>query len=95
MDIGLIFRLALASSLDEENGDRVVERPDDGGDGVDSELAVILLSFIEVDVDESTEAADANEVMEVFATLDVATTAVAAAAAATLRAAWILFFYYE
>ena len=95
MDIGLIFRLALASSLDEENDDRVVERPDDGGDGVDSELAVILLSFIEVDVDESTEAADANEVMEVFATLDVATTAAAAAAAATLRAAWILFFYYE
>ncbi len=51
---------------------------------------MILLPFIKVDADESTEVA--YEDMEVFATLDVAMVAVAAAAAtaaATLRAAWI------
>ena len=98
LPLGLILRLALVSSLDDENEDRVVERPDDGGGGVDLELAVIWLAFIEVDVDESTEVADADDVMEVFATMDVATTATAAgvamvvaaaAAAATLRAAQI------
>ncbi len=83
LPLGLILRLALVSSLDDENEDRVVERPDDGGGGVDSELAVISLTFIEVDVDESTEVTDADEVMEVFATLDVA---MIAAVAATLRA---------
>ena len=89
----MILRLALALSLDKENDNsRVVERPDDGGDGVDLELAVILLTFIGVDIDEFTEAADANEVMEVFAMLDVAMTMAAAAAAAALRAARVLFF---
>ncbi len=81
-------RLALVSSL-EEGRDEVVERLDDGG-GVDSKLAVILLPFIEVDADESTEVA--YEDMEVFASLDVAIVAVAAAAAAaavTLRVALI------
>ncbi len=92
-------RPALVSSL-EEGRDEVVEGSDDGG-GVDSKLAVILLPFIEIDADESTEVA--YEDMEVFATLDVAMVAAAAAAAAaavaaaavaaaaTLRAALILF----
>ncbi len=54
---------------------------------------MILLPFIKVDADESTEVA--YEDMEVFVTLDVAMVAVAAAAAAvvvsaTLRVALIL-----
>ncbi len=81
-------RLALVLSL-EEGRDEVVDGSDDGG-GVVSKLAVILLPFIKVDADESTEVA--YEDMEVFAMLDVAMVAVAAAAvaaAATLRAALI------
>ncbi len=84
----MMSRLALVSSL-EEGRDEVVDGSDDEG-GVVSKLAVILLPFIKVDADESTEVA--YEDMEVFATLDVAMVAVAAAAAAaaaTLRAAWI------
>ncbi len=77
-DRELMLRLALVLSL-EVGRDEVVEGSDDGG--VDSKLAVILLPFIKVDADED---------MEVFATLDVAMAAVAAAAAAaTLRAALI------
>ncbi len=78
-DRELMLRLALVLSL-EEARDEVVEGSDDGG--VDSKLAVILLPFINVDADED---------MEVFAMLDVATAAAAAAAAgaATLRAALI------
>ncbi len=77
-DRELMSRLALVSSL-EEGRDEVVEGSDDGG--VDSKLAVILLPFIKVDADED---------MEVFATLDVAmAAAAAAAAAATLRVALI------
>jgi hypothetical protein len=62
---------------------------DDGG-GVDSQLAVISLPFIEVDADEDMEVFVS---LEVFARLDVAMVAVvvAAVAAATLRAALILF----
>ncbi len=89
LDRELMSRLALVLSL-EEGRDEVVDGSDDGG-GVVPKLAVILLPFIEVDADESTEVA--YEDMEVFATLDVAMVAVAAAAAAaaagTLRAAWI------
>jgi hypothetical protein len=74
-------RLALVLSL-EEGRDEVAEGLDDGG--VDSKLAVISLPFIKVDADED---------MEVFATLDVAmaaaVAAAAAAAAATLRVALI------
>ncbi len=84
-DRELMSRLALVLSL-EEGRDEVVDGLDDGG-GVVSKLAVILLPFIEVDADESTEVA--YEDMEVFAMLDVAMVAVAAAAVATLRAAWI------
>ena len=84
-DRELISRLTLDSSL-EEGGEVVEDRSDDGG--VDSKLAVISLTLIEVDVDESTEVAD--EDMELFATLDVAVEVVAAAAAAALRAARIL-----
>ncbi len=87
-DRELMSRLALVSSL-EEGRDEVVDGSDDGG-GVISKLVVILLPFIEVDADESTEVA--YEDMDVFAMLDVAMVAVAtavAAAAATLRAAWI------
>jgi hypothetical protein len=78
-DRELMSRLALVSSL-EEGKDEVVEGLDDGG--VDSKLAVILSPFIKVDADED---------MEVFATLDVAMAAAAsaAAAAATMRAALI------
>jgi hypothetical protein len=78
-DRELMSRLALVSSL-EEGRDEVVEGLDDRG--VDSKLAVILLPFIKVDADED---------MEVFATLDVAMAAAAAVAvaAATLRAALI------
>ncbi len=92
-DRKLMSRLALVSSL-EEGRDEVVEGLDDGG-GVNSKLAVILLPFIKVDADED---------MEVFATLDVAMAAavVAAAAAAaagataaTLRAALILFCFLQ
>ncbi len=79
----LISRLILVSKLEE--GDEVVEdRLDEGG--VDSKLAVILLTLIQVDVDESAEVAD--EDMELFATLDVAVVVVVAAAAA-LRVARI------
>ena len=80
-DRELMSRLALLVPSLEEGRDEVVEGSDDGG-GVDSKLAVISLTLIEVDVDESTEVAD--EDMELFATLDVAV-AVAAAVAA-LRA---------
>ena len=83
-DIELMLRLALVLSL-EEGRDEVEEGPNDGG--VDSKLAVILLTLIEVDADESTKVA--YEDVEVFATLDMA--GAAAAAAATLRAALILF----
>ena len=53
---------------------------------MDSKLAVISLTLIEVDVDESAEVAD--EDMELFATLDVAVAVVAVVAA--LRADQIL-----
>ncbi len=82
-DRELISRLTLDSSL-EEGGEVVEDRLDDGG--VDSKLAVISLTLIDVDGDKSGEVAD--EDMELFATLDVAV-AVAAAAAA-LRADRIL-----
>ncbi len=88
LDRELMSRLALVLSL-EEGRDEVVDGLDDGG-GVDSKLAVILLPFIKVDADESTEVT--YEDMEVFATLDVAMVVVGAAAvvvAATLRAALI------
>ena len=71
-DRELISRLTLVSSL-EEGGEVVEDRSDDGG--VDSKLAVISLTLIEVDVDESAEVAD--EDMELFATLDVAVAVVA------------------
>ncbi len=99
-DRELMSRLALVLTL-EEGRDEVVEGLDDGG--VDSKLAVISLRLIKVDADESTEVAY-EDMMEVFATLDVAmagaVVVVAAAAAAavaeaeaeaTLRAALILF----
>ncbi len=85
-DRELISRLTLVSSL-EEGGKVVEDRSDDGG--VDSKLAVISSTLIEVDVDESAEVAD--EGMELFATLDVAVAMVVVAAAATLRADRILF----
>ncbi len=84
-DRELILRLTLVSSL-EEGGKVVEDRSDDGG--VDSKLAVIWLTLIEVDVDESAKVADEN--MELFATLDVAVAMVVVAAAA-LRADQILF----
>ncbi len=91
LDRELMLRLALVSSL-EEGRDEVEEESDDGG--VDSKLAVISLKLIEVDADESAEVAY-EDMMEVFATLDVAMAAAAeeaaAAAEATLRAA--LFFF--
>jgi hypothetical protein len=91
LDRELMSRLALVLSF-EEGRDEVVEGSNDGG-GVDSKLAVISLRLIEVDADED---------MEVFATLDVAMAPAAAAAAAvaaaavaataaTLRGALILF----
>ncbi len=80
-DRELISRLTLVSSL-EEGGEVVEDRLDDGG--VDSKLAVISLTLIDVDVDESAEVAD--EDMELFATLDVAVAVVAAAAVALLAA---------
>ncbi len=90
-DRELMLRLALVLSL-EEGRDEVVEGSDDGG-GVDSKLAVILLRLIKVDADEG---------MEVFATLDVAMAAAAAAVAAaavataaTLWAALILFCFLQ
>jgi hypothetical protein len=89
-DRELMSRLALVLSL-EEGRDEVEEGTDDGG--VDSKLAVILLRLIKVDADESAEVAY-EDMMEVFATLDVAmaaAAAVAAAAEATLRATLILF----
>ncbi len=75
LDRELMSRLALALSL-EEGRDEVEEGLDDGG--VDSKLAVILLQLIRVDADESAEVAY-EDMMEVFATLDVVM-AVAAAA---------------
>jgi hypothetical protein len=75
-DRELMSRLALVLSL-EEDRDEVLEGSDDGG-GVNSKLAVISLPFIKVDADED---------MEVFATLDVAMAAVAAVAAAAAAAA--------
>ncbi len=68
----LMSRLALVLLL-EEGRDEVVEGSDDGG--VDSTLAVISLPFIKVDADED---------MEVFATLDVAMAAAEAAAVAVV-----------
>ena len=86
-DRELISRLTLDSSL-EEGGEVVEDRLDDGG--VESKLAVISLTLIEVDGDESAKVAD--EDMELFATLDVAVAVVVAAVAATaLRAARIFF----
>ncbi len=91
LDRELMSRLALVLSL-EEGRDEVEEELDDGG--VDSKLAVILLQLIEVDADESAEVAY-EDMMEVFATLDVAMAAaaaeVAAAAEAILWAALIFF----
>ncbi len=78
----------------EEGRYEVEEESDDGG--VDSKLAVILLQLIKVDADESAEVAY-EDMIEVFATLDVAMAVAAAAAtaavvaAATLQAALILF----
>ncbi len=86
LDRELISRLTLVSSL-EEGGKVVEDRLDNGG--VDSKLAVISLTLIEVDVDESAKVAD--EDMEFFATLDVAVAVAATAAAATLWADRILF----
>ncbi len=83
-DIELMSRLALVLSL-EEGRDEVEEGPNDGG--VDSKLAVILLTLTKIDADESAKVA--YEDVEVFATLDMAVAA--AAAAATLQAALILF----
>ncbi len=90
-DRELMSRLALVLSL-EEGRDEVEEGPDDGV--VDSKLAVILLTLIKVDAEESAEVAyDDMEV--VFATLDVAMAVAAAEAVATLRAALIFFAYSE
>ncbi len=83
LDRELMLRLALVLSL-EEGRHEVEEESDDGG--VDSKLAVILLQLIEVDADESTEVAY-EDMMEVFATLDVAMTAAAAAVMAAVAAA--------
>ncbi len=84
-------RLALVSLL-EESRDEVEEVSNDGG--VDSKLAVILLRLIEVNADESAEVAY-EDMMEVFAMLDVAMAAAAAEAAvaaeATLWAELIFF----
>jgi hypothetical protein len=89
LDRELMLRLSLVLSL-EEGRDEVVDGSDDGEEVI-SKLAVILLPFIKVDADESTEVA--YEDMEVLATLDVAMVAVAAAAAvvavATLQVALI------
>ncbi len=90
-DRELMSRLALVLLL-EEGRDEVEEELDDGG--VDSKLAVILLRLIKVDADESAEVAY-EDMMEVFATLDVAMAVAAAEAAAaaeaTLQAALIFF----
>jgi hypothetical protein len=98
-DRELMSGLALVLSL-EEGRDEVEEELDDRG--VDSKLAVILLQLIKVDADESSEVAY-EDMMEVFAMLDVAMAATGAAAAvaaaataaaatvATLRVALILF----
>jgi hypothetical protein len=85
LDIELMLRLALVLSL-EEGRDEVEEGPNDGG--VDSKLAVISLTLIEVDADKSAKVA--YEDVEVFAMLDKAVAA-AAAAAVTLQTALILF----
>ncbi len=91
LDRELMSRLALVLSLGEGK-DEVEEESDDGG--VDSKLAVISLRLIKVDADESAEVAY-EDMMEVFATLDVAMAVAAAEAAAaaeaTLRAALIFF----
>ena len=73
LDRELMSRLALVLSL-EEGRDEVEEESDDGG--VDSKLAVMSLRLIEVDADESTEMAY-EDMMEVFAMLDVAMAATA------------------
>jgi hypothetical protein len=90
-DRELMPRLALVLSLGEGR-DEVEEELDDGG--VDSKLAVILLRLIKVDADESAKVA-CEDMIEVFATLDVAMAAAAVEAAvaaeATLRAALIFF----
>ncbi len=86
-DRELISRLTLVSSL-QEGGKVVEDRLDDGG--VDSKLAAILFTLIEVDVDKSAKVADKD--MELFAMLDVAVAvASAAAAVANLRVDRILF----
>ncbi len=92
LDRELMSRLALVLSL-EEGRDELEEGSDDGG--VDSKLAVILLRLIEVDADDSAEVAY-DDMMEVFAMLDVAMAAAVAVEAAavaevTLQAALILF----
>ena len=69
--------------MDEDNEEGIVERPDDGRK--DLELAVISLAFIKVNIDESTEVAYLDKVMEVLATLDVM--AMAAMVAAVSAAA--------
>jgi hypothetical protein len=91
-DRELMSRIALVLSL-EEGKDEVVEGSDDGG-GVNSKLAVILLPFIEVDADESTEVA--YEDMEIFATLNVAMAAAAAAEAAAVAVAtlWVALIFF-
>ncbi len=91
-DREVMSSLALVLSL-EEGRDEVEEESDDGG--VDSKLAVISLQLIKVDADESAKVAY-EDMMGVFAMLDVAMSAAAAAAAAavvevTLRAALIFF----
>ncbi len=90
-DRELMSRLALVLSL-EEGRDEVEEESDDGGVG--SKLPVISLQLIKVDADESAEVAY-EDMMEVFAMLDVAMAVavaeVAAAAEVTLRAALIFF----
>jgi hypothetical protein len=90
-DRELMSRLVLVLPL-EEGRDEVEEESDAGG--VDSKLAVISLQLIEVDADESTEVAY-EDMMEVFATLDVAMAAAAAeavvAAEVTLQVALIFF----
>ena len=72
-----IIPVAIDSEDSDVQEDDIEEESDDGG--VDSKLAVMSLRLIEVDADESTEMAY-EDMMEVFARLDVAM-----AAAATRR----------
>ncbi len=91
LDRELMSRLALVSSL-EEGRDEVEEESDDGG--VDSKLAVISLRLIKVDADESTEVAY-EDMMEVFATLDVAMAAATVEAAVAVEATlWAALIFY-